>query len=258
MFRLWYLLLKLYFSFWWKTKSFKYNKCHYVENQSNCWHILVNFEFILFQKHSGFLFFLLTCFFDYSQFFIRRIWSFFKNLVLMFFFFLRYFEMFVKIFLFFNLIIILILIFLNYVHKKNNSNAIHKLNTFNWIDIQLTHTEIYWIHLIMTLIVIGFVCYTIHIELMKYACIWQTYFVSFQHKSQKLVNAILIMNIFNQFLIVFYFTRLYNVFLNSVCAVWINRNLFKLLKKIRDRNRIVCKLEIAETKLLQLTIKSHN
>ena len=135
------------------------------------------------------------------------------------FFFLRYFEMFLKIFVFFNSIIISIFIFLNFVHKKNKSNAIHNLNIFNWIDVQLTHMKIYWIHFIMTLIMIDFVCYTIHVKLTKYVHIRQIYLASIQHKSQKLANAILMMNIFDRFLIIFQFTWLYSVFSNDVRAV---------------------------------------
>ena len=82
-------------------------------------------------------------------------------------------------------------------------------------------------------------------------------FASIQHKSQKLTNAILMMNIFNRFLTIFQFTRLYSVFLNDVCAVWINWDFSKLLQKIRNQNRIVCALKTAEMKLFQLTIKSH-
>ena len=121
----------------------------------------------------------------------------------------------------------------------------------------MTHMKIYWIHLIMILILIDFVYYTIHVELTKYVRIRQIYFVSIRHKSQKLANANLMMNIFDRFLTVFQFTRLYSVFSGDVRAVWINRDLFKLLQKIRDRSRIICALKVAETKLFQLTIKSH-
>ena len=109
----------------------------------------------------------------------------------------------------------------------------------------------------MILILIDFVYYTIHVELTKYVRIRQIYFVSIRHKSQKLANANLMMNIFDRFLTVFQFTRLYSVFSGDVRAVWINRDLFKLLQKIRDRSRIICALKVAETKLFQLTIKSH-
>ena len=122
---------------------------------------------------------------------------------------------------------------------------------YNW------HMEFYWIHLIMTLIIIGFVCYTIHVELTKYIHIQQTYFASFQHNLQKLVNAILMTNIRDRFLTVFYFIWLYNVFSDDVRAVWINWDFSELLKKLWNRNKIVCTLEIAETKLFQLAIKSH-
>ena len=116
-------VIEFVFFFWWRTKSFKCNKCHYVENQNSHWHISISFESILYSKNNAFLFFLLNCFFDYLQFFIHWIWLFCKNLILMLFF-LRYFEMLLKIFVFFDLIIILIFIFLNFVHKRNKSNAI--------------------------------------------------------------------------------------------------------------------------------------
>ena len=211
----------------------------------------------MYLKNNAFLFFLLNCFFDYLQFFIRQISSFFRNLILMLFFFCVILKCFWK-YLFFWFNNHFDSYFFELCSQKKKSNAVRDLDVLNWANVRLTHTKIYWIYLIMTLIVmIGFFCYTIHVELMKYFRIWQAYFPSSQHKSQKLANVILMTNIFDQFLTVFQFTRLYSVFSDDVCAVWINRDLFKLSQKIRNRSRIICALEIAKTKLFQLTIKSH-
>ena len=51
-------------------------------------------------------------------------------------------------------------------------------------------------------------------------------------------------------------TRLYSVFPGGVRAVWINRDLSELSKKVVERRKIIYTLEAAETKLMRSAMKS--
>ncbi len=144
---------------------------------------------------------------------------------------------------------------LNLVYEKNASNEVQDLNRLSWANVRLTHISFYWAHLIMILIVIIFVCHTIYAKLIEYIRIWQTYLASSKHCLQVFANTILVTNILRRFLSIFVLTHLYNVFSDEVRVIWINRNLFKLFKKILERRKIVCTLKVAKTKLLQLTMK---
>ena len=63
-------------------------------------------------------------------------------------------------------------------------------------------------------------------------------------------------NISRKFLTVLTLTRLYDVFSDDVRAIWINRDLFKLSKKIAEQRKIICTLKIAKTKLMKSAMKS--
>ncbi len=171
------------------------------------------------------------------------------------FFFLRYLHTLLKIFVSLSLIIILILMSLNLVYEKNASNEVQDLNRLSWANMKLTHISFYWAHLIMILTVIIFICHTIYVKLIEYIHIWQTYLTSSEHHLQAFANTILVMNILRRFLFILVLTRLYNVFSDEVRVIWINRDFSELFKKIRERDKIVCTLKIAKTKLIWLTMK---
>lgn len=84
----------------------------------------------------------------------------------------------------------------------------------------------------------------------------QAYLALPQHRLQAFANAILVTDIPKRFLSIPTLTRLYSVFPGGVRAIWMNRDLSELSKKVLDRRRIVCILEAAETKLIRLAMKS--
>ncbi|KAL9127040.1 MAG: hypothetical protein Q9217_004004 [Psora testacea] len=108
----------------------------------------------------------------------------------------------------------------------------------------------------MALTVAVFVCHTLYTELVVYTRIRQAYLASPQHRLQTFANAILVTDIPKEFLTVPVLTRLYGVFPGGVRAIWINRDLSELSKKVVERRKIVCTLEAAETKLIRLAMKS--
>ena len=171
------------------------------------------------------------------------------------FFFLRYLRTLLKIFVSLSLIIIPILVPLNLVHGKNATNGVQGLNRLSWANVRLAHTSFYWAHLIMALTVIIFVCHTIYAELIEYIRIRQAYLASSGHRLQAFANTIFVTNILRRFLSILVLTRLYDVFSDGVRAIWINRDLSELFKKVLEREKIVCTLKVAETKLIRLAMK---
>ena len=173
------------------------------------------------------------------------------------FFFMRYLNTLLKVFVLLTLLIIPILIPLNFIHEKSGSGGVQGLDTLSWADVRLAHAGFYWIHLFMALLVITYVCYTIYAELKDYVRVRQLYLVSPQHRLREFANAILVTDIPDRFLTISCLNQLYSVFPGGVRAVWINRDLSELAKKVEDRKRIVYTLEVAETKLIKRAMTSH-
>ena len=109
----------------------------------------------------------------------------------------------------------------------------------------------------MALLVTTYVCYTIYAELKDYVRVRQLYLASPQHRLREFANAILVTDIPDRFLTISRLNQLYSVFPGGVRAVWINRDLSELAKKVEDRKRIVYALEVAETKLIKRAMTSH-
>lgn len=144
---------------------------------------------------------------------------------------------------------------LNLVHGNNAPNGVQGLDRLSWANVKLAHTSFYWAHLIMALIVVIFVCHTIYAKLIEYIRIRQAYLASSGHRLQAFANTILVTNIPRRFLSILVLTRLYDVFPGEVRAIWINKDLFELSKKVLEREKIVCTLKTAETKLIRLAMK---
>jgi len=107
----------------------------------------------------------------------------------------------------------------------------------------------------MALTVVVFVCHTLYTELVEYVRIRQAYLASPQHRLQAFANAILVTDIPKRFLTVPALTRLYGVFPGGVRAIWINRDLSELPKKVVERRKIIYTPEAAETKLMRSAMK---
>lgn len=172
------------------------------------------------------------------------------------FFFLRYLYTLSRVFLSLGVILIPVLIPLNLTQGKDAQGGVHGLDRLSWANVSSAHSKFYWAHLSMALIVITFMCYTIHTELLEYIRIRQAYLRSPQHRYQAFSNAILVTDIPMEFLNVPTLTSLYGIFPGGVRMVWINRDLSELAKKVEERSTIVYKLEAAETRLIRSSLYS--
>ena len=172
------------------------------------------------------------------------------------FFFMRYLGMLLKVFALLSLLTIPVLIPLNFVYEKGGSGGVQGLDTLTWADVRLAPPGFYWIHLYMALIVTTYVCYTIFVEFQDYVRIRQLYQASPQRRLQDFANTILVTGIPDRYLTHLRLTQLYSMFPGSVRAVWINRDLSKLSRKVQDRETIVSMLEAAEARLIKSVLKS--
>ena len=108
----------------------------------------------------------------------------------------------------------------------------------------------------MALSVIIFVCHIIYVKLLEYIRVRQAYLTSPQHRLQAFANTILVTDVPKRFLFIPALINLYSNFPGEIRTIWINRDLTKLSRKVQERRNIVSTLEVAETKLMRLAMKS--
>ena len=170
------------------------------------------------------------------------------------FFFLRYIRTLLIIFISLSIVVILCLVSLNLLDDNDAADETHDLDRYNWANIEIDHTAFYWAHLTIALLVIVFICYTVYVELLFYVHVRNSYLASSAHRLLKSVNTILMIDILEKDLSIL--KNVYDIFLDEVHYVWINRDLSTLLKKIQERKTLVITLEVAKTSLITSTTKS--
>ncbi|ODH24174.1 hypothetical protein ACO22_05337 [Paracoccidioides brasiliensis] len=175
-------------------------------------------------------------------------------------FFLRYLRMLLKIFLPLSFIILPVLIPLNKVGGKDTKHVASRngtrynvtgLDQLAWGNIAPEHTNRYWAHLVLAVIVVVYVCAVFFDELRSYIRLRQTYLTSPQHRLRASATTVLVTAIPSKWLSVDALDRLYDVFPGGVRNIWINRNLDELSEKVKLRNKIALVLESAETELIK-------
>ena len=90
-------------------------------------------------------------------------------------FFIRYLQALLKIFLPLALIIMLILLPLNVIGGKNGPGGVSGLDRLNWSNIGPTHTSRYWAHLIIAVGVVAYVGYISSDELRRFSHLRQAH-----------------------------------------------------------------------------------
>ncbi len=170
------------------------------------------------------------------------------------FFFLRYIYILFTIFAALSVIVVSSLIPLNSLSSGNAVGENQALDRLSWANIGLNQTGFYWAHLVMALVVIVFVCHTIHVELVFYIHVRNSYLTSPEHCLSEAVNTILVTDILKKDLSIL--RDLYSIFPGRVRSVWINWDLSALSKKMQERRKLVTTLEVAETRLIRLAVAS--
>jgi hypothetical protein len=187
-------------------------------------------------------------------------------------FFLRYLQTLLFIFIPLGVVLLPILLPLNNHGGRGNRYALEfgnntsgqsdhanvtGLDQYAWGNVRPTHTSRYWAHLILALLVICWVCGIFFNELRVFIKIRQDYLTSAEHRLRASATTVLVSSIPRKWLSEEALRGLYDVFPGGIRNVWVNRDFTVLLDKINLREAVYCKLEDAETDLIRKAKKAH-
>ena len=183
-------------------------------------------------------------------------------------FFLRYLQTLLIIFIPIAMVVIPILVPLNYigglgrevVNNATDGNGSTTttsksipvgLDTLAWGNIAPTEQHRRWAHLALALAVILWVCGVFFAELRVYVKIRQDYLTSAEHRLRASANTVLVSSIPDKWLSEEALRGLFDVFPGGIRNVWLTRDFTKLLSKINERTKVHRQLEVAENKLIR-------
>lgn len=180
-------------------------------------------------------------------------------------FFLRYLQTLLIIFIPIALVVIPILVPLNYVgglgrdvvnnatdgSSASTSSIPRGLDTLAWGNVGPTKQHRRWAHLVLALMVILWVCGVFFSELKVYVKIRQDYLTSAEHRLRASANTVLVSSIPDKWLTEEALRGLFDVFPGGIRNVWLTRDFTPLLSKIHERAKIHQKLEAAESELIR-------
>ncbi|KAH7115714.1 putative DUF221 domain protein [Dactylonectria macrodidyma] len=179
-------------------------------------------------------------------------------------FFLRYLNTLVVIFIPICSVFMPILISLNYINGigsqlnvqekdsvRRNSSTVTGLDTLAWGNVSPKNTSRYSGHLLLAILVVIWVCVVFFLELRVYIKVRQDYLTSAEHRLRASATTVLINSIPPRWLSEEALEGLFDFFPGGVRNIWLNRDLSKLLRKISRRNEIHLRLESAEMNLIK-------
>ncbi|KAK2670021.1 10TM putative phosphate transporter, extracellular tail [Fusarium oxysporum f. sp. vasinfectum] len=185
-------------------------------------------------------------------------------------FFLRYLRTLLLAFFPIATLVIPVLIPLNYVDGRghqldadgraatDHDNAqVTGLDTLAWGNIRPSNAHRYWVHLVISIITIAWVCALFFYEMRAYIEIRQTHLTSADHRSRPSAATILVDSIPDEMCTDSELRKLFNHFPGGVKNIWINRDFSLLLQLIDRRDAIVQQLEVAETTLIRNAHHAH-
>jgi calcium permeable stress-gated cation channel len=176
-------------------------------------------------------------------------------------FFIRYLGLCLKIFFPMALIIIPILIPINYVDGKGTNTIagtrynVTGLDTLAWSNVSPQHTQRYWAHLVLAVVVIAWVCCLFYYELRHYVVKRQEYLGSRTHRLKASATTVLITDIPKDLCTNEALMKLYDDFPGGVRRIWLNRNFESIVNKDNLRREYEGRLENAETDLIRKIVK---
>ncbi|ORY63163.1 uncharacterized protein BCR38DRAFT_222935 [Pseudomassariella vexata] len=183
-------------------------------------------------------------------------------------FFLRYLQTLLVIFVPIALIVIPILIPLNFNGGKSmdiNSNATAAdgnledhptgLDTLAWGNVKPERARRYWAHLVLAVLVIVWVCGVFFSELRIYIKVRQDYLTTAEHRLRASATTVLVNAVPEKWLSEEALRGLFDVFPGGIRNVWLTRDFTKLLDKIKKRDEVHLQLEGAQTELIRMAKK---
>jgi hypothetical protein len=181
-------------------------------------------------------------------------------------FFLRYLQTLLVIFIPIALVVIPVLVPLNYIGGMGrdvvtnatenattnpNPNIPTGLDTLAWGNVSPKQQHRRWGHLILALGVILWVCGVFFTELKVYVKIRQDYLTSAEHRLRASANTVLVSSIPDKWLSEEALRGLFDVFPGGIRNVWLTRDFTPLLAKIQERGGVHAKLESAESEMIR-------
>ncbi|OBT40516.1 hypothetical protein VE00_08998 [Pseudogymnoascus sp. WSF 3629] len=177
-------------------------------------------------------------------------------------FFLRYLQTLLFIFVPLACLLLPILLPLNYLSGGNatalnsressaNKSIPAGLDVLAWGNISPNNTSRYWIHLILAVVVVIWICCVFFAELRVYVRVRRDYLTSAEHRLRASATTVLVTDIPSTWLTIEALSFLYDVFPGGIRNIWISRDYRKLLQKVRAREGVVTMLESAETELIR-------
>jgi hypothetical protein len=176
-------------------------------------------------------------------------------------FFLRYLQTLLVIFIPIALVVIPVLVPLNYVggmgrdiigNSTVQSASIPKgLDTLAWGNVAPNRQQRRWAHLVLALLVIIWVCGVFFAELRVYVKIRQDYLTSAEHRLRASANTVLVSSIPDKWLSEESLRGLFDVFPGGIRNIWLTRDFTPLLEKINERKKVHKTLEEAESELIR-------
>ncbi|CAK7233606.1 hypothetical protein SBRCBS47491_008670 [Sporothrix bragantina] len=177
-------------------------------------------------------------------------------------FFLRYLQTLLLIFVPVACIVIPILVPINYVggigqsFGTNNTNSSDPsiptgLDTIAWGNIKPANANRRWAHLILAVLVVAWVCFIFYNELRIYIKVRQDYLTSAEHRLRASANTVLVSGIPTKWLTDEGLRGLFDVFPGGIRNIWLTRDYTKLLDKVHKRDAIHKHLEAAESELIR-------
>jgi hypothetical protein len=160
----------------------------------------------------------------------------------------RYLHTIMRVFMTLGLIIMPILIPLNIVHGKNESGGVKGLDLLSISNIGLSHTDKYWAHLLLAILVVVLVCYTLQQELRDYSRLRSILQAS---KNIEESSLLIVSRSKGQQLSVDAIQQHFHSIPGGISSILINRDYSTLHSKQLQRDALLGNLEVAETRLIQ-------
>ncbi|KAI0387705.1 DUF221-domain-containing protein [Hypomontagnella monticulosa] len=129
------------------------------------------------------------------------------------------------------------------------------LDTLAWGNVRKDQTNRYWAHLILAILAIIWVCGVFFSELRVYIKIRQDWLTTAEHRLRASATTVLVSGIPDKWLSEEALRGLFDVFPGGLRNVWLTRDLTHLLEKISKRDQIHKQLEEAQTELIRMAKK---
>ncbi|KAH7031088.1 uncharacterized protein B0I36DRAFT_267802 [Microdochium trichocladiopsis] len=184
-------------------------------------------------------------------------------------FFLRYLQTLLVIFIPIAVVVIPILVPINYVGGLSNDfdvsndtdtpvqSEITGLDTLAWGNIDPDKLNRYWAHLILALGVIIWVCAVFFFELRVYIKVRQDWLTTAEHRLRASATTVLVNGIPDKWLSESALRGLFDVFPGGIRNIWLTRDFNPLLDKIKQRDKIHKQLEAAQSDLIRETKRKY-